>query len=164
MILFSGAHLSEIWTYIRKVFGRNPASLNRSLVKGQQLVDAVAVVQDHRHVVAERTDFRGSTVDLKKLVNQGSMLWFFNIFAEKNQRKMAFLTQNKAKLCKILIITLVFEKNANFFAENCRKSQKIVIITSTPGLRVTRRVSEKIANYVHSPTHFWANLNFKWKK
>jgi hypothetical protein len=31
-----------------------------------------------------------------------------------------------------LIITLVFEKNANFFAENCRKSQKIVIITSTP--------------------------------
>jgi hypothetical protein len=30
---------------------------------------------------------------------------------------MAFLTQNKAKLCKILIITLVFEKSANF--ENC---------------------------------------------
>jgi hypothetical protein len=26
----------------------------------------------------------------------------------------------------------VFEKNANFFAENGRKSQKIVIITSTP--------------------------------
>jgi hypothetical protein len=46
---------------------------------------------------------------------------------------MAFLTQSKAKLCKILNITLVFEKNAKFFAENCRKSQKIVIITSTPG-------------------------------
>jgi hypothetical protein len=45
---------------------------------------------------------------------------------------MAFLTQNKAKLCKILIMTLVFEKNANFFAENCQKSQKTVIITSTP--------------------------------
>jgi hypothetical protein len=28
---------------------------------------------------------------------------------------------------------LVFEKNANFFAENWQKSQKIVIITSTPG-------------------------------
>jgi hypothetical protein len=28
---------------------------------------------------------------------------------------------------------LVFEKNAIFFAENCQKSQKIVIITSTPG-------------------------------
>jgi hypothetical protein len=28
--------------------------------------------------------------------------------------------------------TLVFEKNANFFAENRQQSQKIVIITSTP--------------------------------
>jgi hypothetical protein len=34
---------------------------------------------------------------------------------------MAFLTQAKAKLCKILIITLVFEKNAYF----CRKLSKI---------------------------------------
>jgi hypothetical protein len=33
---------------------------------------------------------------------------------------------------KIVIITLVFEKNAIFFAENCQKSQKIVIITSVP--------------------------------
>jgi hypothetical protein len=46
---------------------------------------------------------------------------------------MAFLTQNKAELCKNLIITLVLEKNANFFAENCQKLQKIVIITSVPG-------------------------------
>jgi hypothetical protein len=45
-------------------------------------------------------------------------------------KKLAFLTQNKAKLCKILIMTLVFEKNANFFAKNCLKSQKIVIRTS----------------------------------
>jgi hypothetical protein len=51
---------------------------------------------------------------------------FKNIFAQKVANKLAFLTQNKAKLCKILIITLVFEKNANFFrrklakfAENC---------------------------------------------
>jgi hypothetical protein len=58
----------------------------------------------------------------------------FKIFSPKNsEKKLAFLTQNKAKLCKMLIITLVFEKNANFFAENCQKSQKIVIITSTPG-------------------------------
>jgi hypothetical protein len=27
----------------------------------------------------------------------------------------------------------LWEKNANFFAENCQKSPKIVIITSTPG-------------------------------
>jgi hypothetical protein len=53
------------------------------------------------------------------------------IFSPKN---LAFLTENKAKLCKILIITLVFwEKRQFFFAENCQKLQKIVIITSTPG-------------------------------
>jgi hypothetical protein len=46
------------------------------------------------------------------------------IFSPKNSAKMlAFLTQNKSKLYKILIITLVYEKNAKFFAENCRKSQ-----------------------------------------
>jgi hypothetical protein len=55
-------------------------------------------------------------------------------FAENFGEKMAFLTQNKAKFCKNLIIILVFEKTANFFAKNCHKSQKIVIITSTPGL------------------------------
>jgi hypothetical protein len=60
----------------------------------------------------------------------------FKIFSPKNSaEKRRFLTQNKGKLGKILIITLVFEKNAKFFAENWRKSQKIVIITSTPGLK-----------------------------
>jgi hypothetical protein len=64
----------------------------------------------------------------------GTDVMIFKIFSPKNsKKKMAFLTQNKAKLCKMLIITLVFEKNANYFAENCQKSQKIVIITSTPG-------------------------------
>jgi hypothetical protein len=58
---------------------------------------------------------------------------FQNIFAKKFGKKLAFITQNKAKLCKNLIMTLVFEKNANFFAKNGRKSHKIVIITSTPG-------------------------------
>jgi hypothetical protein len=56
----------------------------------------------------------------------------FQIFSPKNlAKKLAVLTQNKGKFKK-LIITLVFEKNANFFAENWQKSQKIVIITSTP--------------------------------
>jgi hypothetical protein len=51
---------------------------------------------------------------------------FHNFFPPKIGEKLAFLTQNKAKLYKKLIITLVFEKNANFFrrtlakiAENC---------------------------------------------
>jgi hypothetical protein len=48
------------------------------------------------------------------------------------------LTQNKAKLCKILIITLVFDKNANFFSENSQKSQKTAIIASTPDLSFQR--------------------------
>jgi hypothetical protein len=57
---------------------------------------------------------------------------------------LAFLTQNKAKLCKKFIITLVFEKNSNFFAENGQKSQKIVIITSVPGLRFSGDVAKKV--------------------
>jgi hypothetical protein len=72
-----------------------------------------------------------------------SMTWdrcydFLNIFAEKFGEKFGVFTQNKAKVCKILIITLVFEKNANFFAENCRKSPKILIITSTPAANVIK--------------------------
>jgi hypothetical protein len=51
--------------------------------------------------------------------------------SKNSAKKLAFLTQNKDKVCKILITTLVFEKNAIFFAENCLKKQKIVIITST---------------------------------
>jgi hypothetical protein len=57
----------------------------------------------------------------------------FKIFSPKIlAKKLAFFAQSKAKLCKNWIITLVFEKNANFFAENWQKSQKSVIITSTP--------------------------------
>jgi hypothetical protein len=58
----------------------------------------------------------------------------FKIFLPKKFAKnLAFLTQNKAKFGKKLIITLVFKKNANFFAEKWEKLQKIVIIKSTPG-------------------------------
>jgi hypothetical protein len=46
---------------------------------------------------------------------------FLNIFAEKFSKKLAFLIQNKTKLCKILFITMIFEKNAIF----CRKLAKI---------------------------------------
>jgi hypothetical protein len=57
----------------------------------------------------------------------------FYIFSPKNLAKiLAFLAQSTASFCKKLIITSVFEKNANFLAENWQKSQKIVIITSTP--------------------------------
>jgi hypothetical protein len=59
----------------------------------------------------------------------------FKIFSPKNfAKKFTFLTRYKAKVWKKLIITLVFKKNANFFAENWDKLLKIVIITLTPGL------------------------------
>jgi hypothetical protein len=64
------------------------------------------------------------------------LLWdrcydFLNILPKNSAKKLAFLTQNKAKICKILIITLFFLEKRQFFAENCQKSQKIVIITAT---------------------------------
>jgi hypothetical protein len=63
----------------------------------------------------------------------GTIVMIFKIFSPKNLAKiLAFYAQTTASFCKNLIITLVFEKNANFFAENCQKSQRIVIITSTP--------------------------------
>jgi uncharacterized PurR-regulated membrane protein YhhQ (DUF165 family) len=50
----------------------------------------------------------------------------FRYFRRKNRQKWAFLAQNKATLFKNLVVTLVFEKNANFLrqklskiAENC---------------------------------------------
>jgi hypothetical protein len=46
---------------------------------------------------------------------------FLNFSQKKIGEKIAFLTQSKAKLCKNLIITLVIEKNANFYAENRQK-------------------------------------------
>jgi hypothetical protein len=78
-------------------------------------------------------------------LHTGLDVMIFKIFSPKNSAKeLAFLTRNKGKLCKILIITLVFEKNAIFFAENCRKSQKIVIITSTPGLDLVEHLASSL--------------------
>jgi hypothetical protein len=55
------------------------------------------------------------------------------IFSQTNLPKvLALFAQTTASSCKNLIIILVFEKSANFFAENWQKSQKIVKITLTP--------------------------------
>jgi hypothetical protein len=61
---------------------------------------------------------------------------FENIFAENFGENIGVFAQTSASFCKNLIITLVFEKNANLFAEICQKSQKNVIITSTPDVFV----------------------------
>jgi hypothetical protein len=47
---------------------------------------------------------------------------FLNIFTEKFSEKIGVLTRNKAKLCKILIITLFFWEKRQFF---CQKLSKI---------------------------------------
>jgi hypothetical protein len=79
-----------------------------------------------------------------KLPGTDVMLFIFlQIFLAK---QLAFLTQSKCELCKIWIITSFFEKNANFFAENCRKLQKIVIITSTPGVDFMKPFRQKFTD------------------
>jgi hypothetical protein len=54
----------------------------------------------------------------------------FKIFLPKNLTKKigVFLLKLLLVFAKIVIITLVFEKNGNFFAENKQKPQKIVIV------------------------------------
>jgi hypothetical protein len=50
----------------------------------------------------------------------GTDVMIFQIFLpKKSAKKKAFFAQTTASYCKNLIITLFFEKNANFFAENC---------------------------------------------
>jgi hypothetical protein len=49
----------------------------------------------------------------------GITVVILEIFSQRKiAKKLAFLTQNKAKLCKFLIVTLGLEKNAHFFAKN----------------------------------------------
>jgi hypothetical protein len=60
------------------------------------------------------------------------MLWFLKYFRRNIWRKMAFFAQTTACFFKYWSRHWSLRKNANFFAENCQKLQKIVIITSTP--------------------------------
>jgi hypothetical protein len=67
---------------------------------------------------------------------------FLNIFAEIFGENIGtFLLKLLLVFAKKLTITLVFEKNANCFAENWQKSQKIMIITSAPGCRHLKTAS-----------------------
>jgi hypothetical protein len=69
--------------------------------------------------VDARTHFALSAgTDVTRLKKNSTRNSAKNFSAEK----LAFLTQSKAKLCTILIIKLVFEKNTNCF---CRKWSKI---------------------------------------
>jgi hypothetical protein len=57
--------------------------------------------------------------------DQGPMLWFYNIFAEKFGEKWRFSLKLQLAFEKNLIVTLGFEKNANFFAENWQNRRKL---------------------------------------
>jgi hypothetical protein len=82
------------------------------------------------------------------------MLWFLKYFRRNIQRKKwRPWLETKANFENV-IITLVFEKNAIFFAENSQKSPKIVIITSTPGVNFTNHFRPK----------FWVQHFHKIKK
>jgi hypothetical protein len=59
------------------------------------------------------------------------VLWFKKYFLLKTWRKYWLFCSNFWQFCKNMIVTLVLRKNANFFAENWEKLQKILILTST---------------------------------
>jgi hypothetical protein len=50
---------------------------------------------------------------------------FKKISPKKIAKKLAFLTQNKAKFFKKLIITMGFEKNANFLPKIVKNRRKL---------------------------------------
>jgi hypothetical protein len=63
---------------------------------------------------------------------------------------LAFFAQATATFAKKLIITLVLEKNANFFAENWRKSLKIVIMIGRNLAIREKSQSTKITSKFHN--------------
>jgi hypothetical protein len=66
---------------------------------------------------------------------QGRKLWFFKYFCQKIRRKnWRIWLQTKLNYAKF-VHNIGFWEKRQFFAENCRKSQKILIITSTPDRR-----------------------------
>jgi hypothetical protein len=82
------------------------------------------------------------------------------IFSPKNLAKiLAFFAQTTVTFYKNLIITLVFEKNVNFFAENWQKFARIVIITSTPDEFAKKSSKMK-------PSQYFVKINtqlLRWK-
>jgi hypothetical protein len=78
----------------------------------------------------------------------GTDVMILKIYSPKHLAKiLACFTQTTGSFCKNLIITLFLRKTPILFAENWHKSQKIVIITSTPGLQPQEPSSESSATY-----------------
>jgi hypothetical protein len=84
----------------------------------------VALSQNVAYLVRRQKKIYGLETVRRKLTMR-TLFWprvtrdrCFNYFCNFLVTKLAFLTQSKGKLFKILIITSVFEKNANFFAQS----------------------------------------------
>jgi hypothetical protein len=96
---------------------------------------------------------------MKVASRPGANIMIFKIFSpRKSAKKLAFLMQNTAGFCKKWIITLAFEKNANFFrrklakiAENCDHNigprfVEIVWASFFPGILPKNNERVKIAS------------------
>jgi hypothetical protein len=78
----------------------------------------------------------------------GPMLRFFKYFRQNIlATKLAFLYKILLGFAKFVFTTLGFKKNVNLFAENWRKSEKIVIITSTPAFQVYPKCQKNNADF-----------------
>jgi hypothetical protein len=88
--------------------------------------------------------------------SRGRCYDFLNIFVEFFGEKNGVFDQTTAIFCQNFIITLVFEKTANFFAENWQTSQKIVIITSATGANPT---TFEFTTTTPARAFFWDYLN-----
>jgi hypothetical protein len=73
------------------------------------------------------------TEDHRFKSHQGPMLWFFKYFRQKNRRKNY---SERSSIMQNFDHNIGFWEKRQFFAENWQKSQKIVIITSTPRRKV----------------------------
>jgi hypothetical protein len=72
-------------------------------------------------------------VEFDSIQGPGTNVMIFEIFSPKNSaKKSSGFAQNTASFCKNFDHNIGFLRKTQFFAENCRKSPKIVIITSTP--------------------------------
>jgi hypothetical protein len=60
------------------------------------------------------------------------MFRFLKYFRWKNEQKIGVFDSKQSWIMQNFDHNIGFEKNANFRAENWEKSQKIMIITSTP--------------------------------
>jgi hypothetical protein len=79
----------------------------------------------------------------QKMLDLGPTLMIFEIVSQKSLAKNGVFAQTTASFCKKLDQSIGFEKNANFFAGNRLKSQKLVMITSTLGPQATATSSAR---------------------